>query len=168
MTQKTARLKEPGPAGVTNGLPAVKDYVATDATTGTKTDTPLRETPQSISVVGKEQMRDQGVQNLQEAFRYVPGVVADPWGYDSRYDSTTIRGITGTFFVDGLRSTYGYGYTTSMIEPYSLERVEVLRGPASMLYGQTPTGGIINAISKLPSEIPYTEVGVEYGSFDFK
>lgn len=159
---------EQRPAGVTNGLPAVKDYVATDATTGTKTDTPLRETPQSISVVGKEQMRDQGVQNLQEAFRYVPGVVADPWGYDSRYDSTTIRGITGTFFVDGLRSTYGYGYTTSMIEPYSLERVEVLRGPASMLYGQTPAGGIINAISKLPSEIPYTEVGVEYGSFDFK
>ena len=156
------------PSGVSNAASPVVDYVAGDATTGTKTDTPLRETPQSISVVGQEQMRDQGVQNLQEAFRYMPGVVADPWGYDSRYDSTMIRGTNAAFFVDGLRTTYGFGYTTSMIEPYALERAEVLRGPASMLYGQTPTGGIVNAISKMPSEIPYREIGVEYGSFDFK
>ncbi|MBN8913402.1 MAG: TonB-dependent siderophore receptor [Rhizobiales bacterium] len=156
------------PAGVTNGLPAVQDYVATDATTGTKTDTPLKETPQSISVVGKEQIRDQGVQNLQEAFRYTPGVIADPFGYDSRYDSSMIRGTNAAFFIDGLRTTYGFGYTSSMIEPYSLERAEVLRGPASMLYGQAPVGGIINAVSKLPSELPYTEIGVDYGSFDFK
>src|SRR5262245_48247836 len=114
-------------AGVTNGAGPVKDYVATDATTGTKTDTPLRETPQSISVVGQEQIRDQGVQNLQEAIRYVPGVVADSYGFDSRYDGSLIRGIGAAVFVDGLRTTYGYGYTTAKVEPYSLERVEVLR-----------------------------------------
>lgn len=156
------------PSGVSNGASPVKDYVATDSTTGTKTDTPLKETPQSISVVGKEQMRDQGVQNLQEAFRYVPGVFADPYGPDSRGDSAIIRGIAGSYFVDGLRTTYGYSQTTVPIEPYALERAEVLRGPASMLYGQAPTGGIINAASKMPSELPYTEIGVEYGSFDFK
>lgn len=156
------------PAGVTNAAAPVTDYVATESTVGTKTDTPLKETPQSISVVGREQMRDQGVQNLQEALRYMPGVVADPWGYDSRYDSAMIRGLNAAFFVDGLRTTYGYGYTTSMIEPYALERVDVLRGPGSMLYGQTPTGGLVNAVSKLPSDIPYREIGVEYGSFDFK
>lgn len=154
--------------GVTNGAAPVNDYVATEAATGTKTDTPLKETPQAISVVGKEQIRDQGAQSLQEATRYVPGVFADPYGFDSRGDSTIIRGIAASYFVDGLRQTYGYSQTTVPIEPYALERVEVLRGPASMLYGQAPTGGIVNAISKLPSEIPYREIGVEYGSFDFK
>ena len=155
------------PTGVSNPSPVV-DYVAGDSTSATKTDTPLKETPQSISVVGQEQMRDQGVQNLQEALRYMPGVVADSFGYDSRYDNTIIRGIAATHYVDGLRTTYGYGSSTAMIEPYALERAEVLRGPSSMLYGQTPTGGIINAVSKLPSDIAYREIGVEYGSFDFK
>ncbi len=158
----------PGYTGVTNELPSVQDYVATEATTGTKTDTPLKETPQSISVVGKEQMRDQGAQTLQEATRYVPGVFSDPYGFDSRGDSSIIRGIPGSYFVDGLRQTYGYSQTTAPIEPYAMERFEVLRGPSSMLYGQAPTGGMINAVSKLPSEIPYREIGVEYGSFDFK
>lgn len=161
---------EPAPAdtGVTNASSPVTDYVASDATVGTKTAAPLKETPQSISVVGKEQIRDQGVQNLQEALRYMPGVNADPYGYDSRYDASMVRGLNAAYFVDGLRTTYGFGYTTSMIEPYTLDRVEVLRGPSAMLYGQTPTGGMINAVSKMPSAVPYREVGVEYGSFDFK
>ena len=151
-----------------SGTGPVDGYLAEQTTTGTKTDTPLREVPQSVSVVGKQQMRDQRVQNLQEAFRYVPGVVADPFGYDSRGDSAIVRGINAPYFVDGLQTTYGFNSSTSMIEAYALERAEVLRGPASMLYGRSATGGLINAISKLPSEIPYSEVGVEYGSFDFK
>lgn len=155
------------PTGVANPGPVV-DYVATDSMSATKSDTPLRETPQSISVIGQEQMRDQGAQTIQESTRYVPGVFADPFGPDSRGDSTIIRGIAGTYFVDGLRTTYGYSQSTVPIEPYALERVEVLRGPSSMLYGQAPTGGIINGVSKLPSEIPYREIVVEYGSFDFK
>lgn len=146
----------------------VNDYVATDSAFGTKTDTPLKETPQSVSVAGKEQIRDQGAQSLQETTRYVPGVFSDPYGFDARGDSSIIRGIVGSYFVDGLRQTYGYTQTTAPIEPYALERIEVLRGPASMLYGQAPTGGIINAVSKLPSDIAYREIGVEYGSFDFK
>lgn len=151
-----------------SGTGPLDGYVAGQTTTGTKTDTPLREVPQSVSVVGKQQMRDQGVQNLQEAFRYTPGIVADPYGYDSRGDSAIIRGLTAPYFVDGLQTTYGFNSTTTMIEPYALERAEVLRGPASMLYGRSATGGLVNAISKLPSEIPYKEIGVEYGSFDFK
>lgn len=155
------------PTGVGNPGPVV-DYVAGNSTSATKSNTPLRETPQSVSVIGQEQMRDQGAQTVQEATRYVPGVFADPFGPDSRGDSTIIRGIAGTYFVDGLRATYGYSQSTVPIEPYALERVEVLRGPSSMLYGQAPTGGIINGVSKLPSEIPYREIVVEYGSFDFK
>ena len=151
-----------------SGTGPVDGYLAEQTTTGTKTDTPLREVPQSVSVVGKQQMRDQGVRNLQEAFRYTPGIVADPYGYDSRGDAAIIRGITAPYFVDGLQTTYGFNSTTTMIEPYALERAEVLRGPGSMLYGRSAVGGLVNAISKLPSEIPYTEIGVEYGSFDFK
>lgn len=146
----------------------VTDYVATDSTVGTKTDTPLRETPQSISVAGKEQMRDQGVQTIDQALRYMPGVQADAYGYDSRGDNAIIRGIPAAYFVDGMKVTNGYSVTTTPIDPYGLERVEVLRGPASMLYGQSPTGGIVNAVSKLPLDIPYNEIGVKYGSFDFK
>jgi iron complex outermembrane receptor protein len=154
--------------GITNGSSRVENYVATESSVGTKTSTPLKETPQSVSVIGKEQIRDQGAQTVQEATRYVPGVFSDPYGFDSRGDSSIIRGIAGSYFVDGLRQTYGYSQTTVPIEPYAMERLEVLRGPASMLYGQAPTGGIINAASKLPSEIPYREIGIDYGSFDFK
>jgi len=164
----SANMPDGGPKGVTNAGAPVKDYVATDSTVGTKTDTPLKEVPQSISVIGKEQIRDQGAQSLQESTRYVPGVFADPFGPDTRGDSTIIRGISASYFVDGLRTTYGYSQSTAPIEPYSLERIDVLRGPASMLYGQSPTGGIVNATSKLPSELPYREIGVDYGSFDFK
>ncbi|MET0194119.1 MAG: TonB-dependent receptor plug domain-containing protein, partial [Hyphomicrobiaceae bacterium] len=146
----------------------VKGYVAERSATGTKTDTPLKETPASISVVGAEQMRDQGVQNIQEAVRYTPGVLADGFGYDSRNDYSVIRGTPAAYYVNGLRRTYGYWAHTSMIEPYALERVEVLRGPASMLYGQTPAGGIMNAISKLPQAVAYNEVSLEYGSYNHK
>jgi iron complex outermembrane receptor protein len=146
----------------------VVDYVASDSSVGTKTDTPLVETPQSISVVGTQQMRDQGVQSLQEAVRYVPGVFADGFGLDSRGDYAIIRGIPASYFIDGLRSSYGYYQNTAPIEPWALERVEVLRGPASMLYGQSSIGGLINGVSKLPLEDPRNEIVFEYGSFDFK
>ena len=146
----------------------VQDYVAEGSGFGSKTGTPLKETPQSISVVGKEQIRDQGAQSVQEALRYTPGILADGFGYDSRGDYSVIRGVPAAYYVDGLRTSYGYYVNTSGIEPYALDRVEVLRGPASMLYGQAPTGGIINGASKLPVDMSYNEIGVDYGSFDYK
>ena len=158
----------PSPGAPGSGAGPVEDYAAKSSSTATKTDTPLKETPQSISVVGKEQMRDQGVQNLQEALRYMPGVIADGFGYDSRGDYSVVRGISQAYFLDGLRTTNGYYVNSAAIEPYGLERAEVLRGPSSMLYGQVPTGGFVNAISKVPQPIPHREVGVDYGSFDFK
>lgn len=163
----------PAAASTSRGAPAsgtgpVDGYAATSTTTGIKTDTPLREIPQSVSVVGQEQIRDQGAQTLQETLRYVPGVIADAFGLDSRGDYAFVRGISAAFFLDGLRTTYGYYVNTIPAEPYGLERVEVLRGPASMLYGQATTGGIINMVSKMPQEQAYNEIGVDYGSFDFK
>lgn len=156
------------PSGLPSGVAPVQNYVAGDSTTGTKTDTPLRETPQSVSVVGAEQIRDQGARTLQESLRYVPGVLADGFGYDSRGDYIIVRGIEASYFLDGLRTPLGYYVNRTALDPYALERVEVLRGPGSMLYGQSSTGGIVNAISKRPQAESHREITAEYGSYDFK
>lgn len=150
------------------GTSPVRDYVATQSATGTKTDTPLRETPQSMSVVGAEQVRDQGAQNLGEAVRYIPGVLGDGFGFDSRGDYVLLRGIPASYYLDGLRTTFGYYAHTAGLEPFNLERVEVLRGPASMLYGSGSSGGIINGVSKRPQDKAHAEFGVEYGSYDWR
>ncbi len=145
-----------------------KGYVAKQTATGIKTDTPLKEIPQSISVVGAEQIRDQGATTLQETLHYVPGVVADGFGFDGRTDSSLIRGTEAAEYLDGLRRTFSYYVSNFRIDPYFMERIEVLRGPASVLYGQAPIGGIINAVSKRPQEEEHREVTVEYGTHDWK
>jgi iron complex outermembrane recepter protein len=146
----------------------VNGYLAEQSATGTKTDTPLREIPQSISVVGAEQIRDQGAQTVQDTLRYVPGVVADAYGLDSRTDTVIVRGTEATEYLDGLRRTFNYYSYNYRIDPYFLERLEILRGPASVLYGQAAVGGILNSVSKRPQERESREVTVEYGTHDFK
>ena len=128
----------------------------------------MKEIPQSISVVGAEQIRDMGAQTLQETLRYVPGVVADGYGLDSRTDSPFIRGTEAAEYLDGLRRTSSYYTYNYRVDPYFMERIEVLRGPASVLYGQAPVGGIINSVSKRPQDERGGEITVEYGTFDFK
>lgn len=177
-TAVPAPLDVPAPEGVEASLAGgeptayspVQGYVATRSATGTKTDTPLLETPQSISVIGVEQMEDQGVQTLDEAVRYTPGVFADGFGVDSRNDNIIIRGTEGAIFIDGLAKNISGGIyqNTIPVEPYALERIEVLRGPSAMLYGATSVGGIVNGISKRPTLEPFAEAGIDYGSFDFK
>lgn len=146
----------------------VEGYVAESTATGIKTNTPLKEVPQSISVVGTEQMRDQGAQTVSEALRYVPGVVAEGYGLDSRTDGQFIRGTKPSQFLDGLRSNYNEFYYGYRVDPYLMERIEVLRGPSSVLYGQAPVGGIINSVSKRANGAEGGEISVEYGTFDFK
>jgi iron complex outermembrane receptor protein len=146
----------------------VKDYLPKSTATGMKTDTPLKEIPQSVTVVGAEQIRDMGAQTLQEALQYVPGVVADGYGLDSRSDGPFIRGTEAAEYLDGLRRTSSYYSFNYRVDPYFMERIEVLRGPASVLYGQAPVGGIINSVSKRPQDERGGEITVEYGTFDFK
>ena len=145
----------------------VTGYIAGQSATGTKTDTPLRETPQSISVVTADRMNDQGVTNVQEAVRYVPGVMADNYGPDSRVDSISMRGMQPDIYLDGMRTTNSW-WNSQRSDPYALERVEVLRGPSSVLYGSTTTAGLINLVSKRPQEKELHELGVQYGSFNRK
>jgi iron complex outermembrane receptor protein len=143
----------------------VQGYNAKQSATGTKTDTPLRETPQSISVVTADRMKDQGVTTVQEAVRYVPGVMADSYGPDSRVDSLMIRGMEPSIYLDGMRTTNSW-WNSQRLDPYALERTEVLRGPSSVLYGSTTTAGLVNLVSKRPQEQELHEVGVQYGSFN--
>ncbi|ANW04025.1 TonB-dependent siderophore receptor [Bradyrhizobium icense] len=146
----------------------VRGYLAGQSATGTKTDTPLRETPQSITVVTADRVTDQGALTVQESLRYVPGVFADAYGPDSRGDYPRIRGQDPNIYLDGTRMVNTFTFNEWRPEPYTLERIEVLRGPASVLYGDTSTAGLLNLISKRPQAESFNEIGVQYGSFNRK
>jgi len=141
-----------GPSGVTG-------YVARVSPTATKTNTPLIETPQSVSVVTREQLNDRNVQDLAQAIAYTPGVSSSVFGFDPRYDAFYIRGFSATYngiFRDGLRLN-AVGLTIPRSEPYGLEAVTILRGPASGLYGLGSPGGIVDQTPKRPDFVPFCE-----------
>ena len=133
-----------------------------------KIRTPLIETPRSVSVVTRKELDERGAQDIIEAVRYSAGVTTGAYGFDPRFDQVFIRGFSATTigdYKDGLRQTY-INYGTFRTEPYTLERVEVIKGPVSVLYGAGSPAGIVNKISKLPTEEPIREVGVLYGTED--
>lgn len=145
----------------------VQGYVAKQSSTASKTGASILETPQSVTVIGKDEIRDRGVQTVTQAVGYTPGMFASTVAASSRFDYFTIRGFdatnTGTI-LDGLRSTTNQSYVR--YPPYGMERIEVLRGPASVLYGGNSLGGVVNMISKRPLDQPFHEIGVQFGSYD--
>jgi iron complex outermembrane recepter protein len=145
----------------------VKGYAAKRSAAATKTDTPLIETPAALSVITESQLRDRGVQTLQEALRYSAGVMPDAYGLDNRGDWAIIRGSEFQQLVDGMREEFTY-YSVARPDPYALERVEILRGPASVLYGQGPVAGVVNVASKLPRSEARQELVADFGSFHRK
>lgn len=142
----------------------VAGYRAKNAATASKTDTPLRETPQSVTVVTRDQIVDQGATNLQDALNYAAGIRSDAYGLDSRTDSVRVRGGYPDEYLDGLRKNFEYYTSNARTEPFTLERIEVLRGPSAMLYGQGSTGGVVNMVSKRPLAETQGEIGVQLGS----
>ncbi|GLK86951.1 TonB-dependent siderophore receptor [Pseudomonas turukhanskensis] len=142
-------------------------YAAKRTASGTKTDTALNEAPRSISVATREQMQDRAVQNIDDAVRYMPGVVASSYGSDSRAEWLKIRGFEPTQFLDGLPLPKGT-YAMPKLETWDLERVAVLRGPASSVYGQTPPGGLVDMVSRRPEETQSNEVQLQVGSYQHK
>ncbi|WP_313193955.1 TonB-dependent siderophore receptor [Shinella zoogloeoides] len=147
-----------------SGVGKVKGVVAKTSRTGSKTATEIKDIPQSVSVVGREEMDDQGVQKADEALRYVPGVFTQPFGSDSDTNWMFIRGFQATAdgaYMDGLQ-LYSYAFGGFYIDSFGLERVEVLKGPASVLYGGANPGGIVNYVSKRPTfeRKRYVETGV--------
>jgi iron complex outermembrane receptor protein len=157
-------------AGAQSAFQHVDGYVAQNASTGMKSDVPIMQTPASISVVTSDQIRDQGAQSINEALRYTAGVRTEVSGFSTMDNSLYLRGFlqsNSDTFQDGLRSvTPGYfGFFAP--EPYGLERVEVLKGPASVLYGQQAPGGLINLVSKRPTANPVNEIEQTFGSFNY-
>jgi iron complex outermembrane recepter protein len=133
-----------------------------------KTDTSLLETPQAVSVVTRAQIEQQGANNVAQALRYTPGVMSEPNGFDIRYDWLEIRGYDthGTVWLDGLAlAGDNSSYATPSINPYALERIEVLKGPASVLYGRAIPGGLVNYVSKRPQTRAHNEVEISTSSF---
>lgn len=147
----------------------VGGYVPTNSAAGTKTDTPLIETPRSISVVSSEEISDRGAQSVVDAVGYTAGVVTGVYGYEPRFDVIYVRGFATTQlgdYKDGLRQTNGL-FAYFRTEPYGLERIDIIKGPASVLYGQTVPGGLVNRISKLPTEKAFGEVEAQIGDPDW-
>lgn len=150
-----------------NAFAPVDGYLAPSNSSATKTDTPLIETPQSVTVVTADQISNQKATSVAETLSYTPGVTTQSGTFSRMVDDFTIRGFnvangnTGTLR-DGMKfqsNVYDGGQ-----EPYGLERVEVLRGAASVLYGQLAPGGIVNGVSKRPTATDLRELNVEYGS----
>ncbi len=145
----------------------VTGYLASQSVTATKTDSPVLTTPQSISIVTKDQIEAQGAQNITEALRYTPGVTIESFGANAFFDEFKLRGFTAPRYLDGLRlPTDATTFAVPRIETYGLERVEVLKGPSSGLYGQSDPGGLLNMVSKRPTDTPHYEVEGSFGSFD--
>lgn len=139
------------------------------ASAGTKTDTAVIETPQSISIIDAKRIAAIGALTAEQALGYTPGVGITHYGSDSRFNWIVLRGFDAYspgFYLDGLplrnNGTWGVWQT----ENYGTEQIEVLRGPASVLYGQTGPGGVINVVSKKPEETPLHEVQFQLGSYD--
>jgi iron complex outermembrane receptor protein len=156
-------------AGLTEGVAVVaRRTVPTRSASATKTDTPLIETPQSISVVSRELMDARGVTTLNEALGYTAGVKAETYGADPRYDWASLRGFDAYspgYFRDGLHARNNGSWFTWRMDPYGLDRVEVMRGPASVLYGQNTPGGIVNVTSKRPIDEKFGELQLQAGTF---
>jgi iron complex outermembrane receptor protein len=146
-------------------------YSARRSRTGSKTDTPIIETPQSVSVVTADRIQAIGATTVRDALGYTPGINISPYGADSRYDWLNIRGFDAYspgFYQDGLPLRNANTFAVWKIEPYGAERIDVLRGPASVLYGQASPGGVVDVVSKLPTSTPIRELQVQYGSHGHK
>ncbi|NHO17801.1 TonB-dependent siderophore receptor [Acetobacter oeni] len=142
---------------------------STVASSATKTDTPLVETAQSVTVITRDEMDVRGILTLNQAIRYAAGITPDLRGGEgTRYDLFQLRGFTVPTFLDGLKlQPSPTGYATPQTDTSRLDRVEILKGPASALYGQSSPGGLVALSSKLPTDRQfYGGVNTTGGMFD--
>ncbi len=172
-TSQTVNLTTPGRAPLTVMLQIASlhnmitvvgtDYRTQTINSATKTLTPLRDIPQSITVVTREQIRDQLLSSLGDIVRYVPGVTAHQ-GENNR-DQIVIRGVSSSadFFLNGVRDDVQY-----YRDLYNVDRIEVLRGPNAMIFGRGGGGGVINRVTKTAGFAPFREITLQGGSFNHK
>jgi len=145
-------------------------WVTQQSSAGSKINTDLSKVPQSVSVVGREQMNKQRARTVMESLKYTPGVFADSRA-DGLFDGLFIRGFGGfgglanfDKKLDGLPLRSGQYLAGPTLDAYLLERVELLKGPASVLYGQASPGGVVNLVSKQPVLEPLHSVELQTGN----
>lgn len=146
----------------------VQAPIPKDTGTATKTATSLKEIPQSISVVTSRDLQDRGLHAVDEAMWYVAGASGGVYGLDTRSEWLLVRGFQPARYLDGLALPTGTWSGQTRIEPYGMERIEVLKGPSSVNYGAMPPGGLVNYVTKRPDADMAKEVEVQVGSDDMK
>ncbi|WP_036681115.1 TonB-dependent siderophore receptor [Pelosinus fermentans] len=144
-----------------------KGYVTKRNNVGTKTDAALVNTPQSISIVTREQLDARGATNLTQALEYSAGVTSNQQGTDYRWNASLVRGFDVDRRVDGLQLTTS-NFALWDFEQYGLEQVAVLRGPASTLYGSNAPGGMFNLVSKRPTADQLQEIQIQGGTDNYR
>ncbi|HEF4780288.1 TPA: TonB-dependent siderophore receptor [Burkholderia multivorans] len=138
--------------------------VAKRSRTGTKTDTPIEEIPQTINVVTAQQIEMTGATDVNTALRYVPGFSS--YGSDNRSDwYAALRGFTPTAYVNGLQVPNTLNLASWRVDPYMIDSITVLRGPTSVLYGAGDPGAIVDVKTKLADGERVREAGVEIGNY---
>lgn len=156
--------------GVQSVTAPMEGVVATRSAVGTKTNTAISEVPQSISVITRDEMDKRGVQDFNSAVAYTPGIRAVDYAGGQGAPDIYLRGFRSFnlfgIYKDGLRS--GFNQYDTDFETYGLERLDVIKGPASVLYGQMAPGGMVNLTSKRPTDEPIHEIQIQGGSFDRK
>lgn len=146
-------------------------WVARRSSAGTKTDTALRDTPQSISIVTREQMDERGVLDLAQAVEYSAGVHANIYGNDARWNWSYVRGFSvgnGNTTVDGLQLFGNGNFAVWDFETYGMEQVGIIKGPASVTYGGSSPGGLFNMTTKRPTAQAIREVRLQGGADSHK
>ncbi len=131
----------------------------------TKSDTPITETARSVSVETDDMFIEKGALNLSQTVSYVAGVTAETYGFSTRGDWVGSRGLSIPRYRDSIQELFG-SYNTTRVEPWTVEQVEILKGPASVLYGQGSPGGLLNVVSKTPEEDFGGSVNAEVGNYD--
>jgi catecholate siderophore receptor len=147
------------PTTAVNSEFSEQSYMSTESRSALKIDAPLRDIPQTVNVVPQSVIKDQGAKSMEDVLKNVPGIGMS--NGDGQRDQVTIRGFNaiGDMYIDGIRDDALYFRDLS-----NVERVEVIKGPAAVLYGRGSSGGLINSISKKPNFAPKQEVGVSVDS----
>ncbi|UWU73743.1 TonB-dependent siderophore receptor [Bradyrhizobium huanghuaihaiense] len=148
----------------------MRGFVPVVSSAAMKSDTPILETPQSVSVVSRDQLDARSVTTLVEGLQYVAGLAIQPGGKDPRFDNVFIRGFDNNgygAYRDGLREVGDPAFFSLFRnEPYGFERIDVIKGPSSVMYGQGAPGGLVDVISKRPPDKAFGEIVGQFGNYD--
>ena len=143
------------------------------ATTSTKTDTPILEQPFSIDTITHDQLLQQNPQSVADSLAYTAGAqtLAANGPATMAVDSFSLRGTAADEYLDGMRIPQSFNAVQSgpgslQLDPNDMERIDILLGPSSTLYGQSNLGGIVDAVSKQPTKAPYSSLQLQIGSYD--